>query len=88
MQTRLGYPNPTNRSGDGQAAPHCESGGTSPFVGGAVLKLALRRRVVEDQGMVRRDLLQPCPRASSEGQVRGLGSVGEPAPHLATLTAA
>ncbi len=51
MRTSLRFPYPTHGSGSEEAAPLNESGGASLLMGGAVLEVALRRKVVVDLGM-------------------------------------
>ena len=51
MRTSLRFPYPTLGSGSEEAAPLGESGGAGLLVGGAVLEVALRWKVVVDRGM-------------------------------------
>ncbi len=51
MRTGLRFPYPTFGSGSEQAAPLGASGGAGLHVGGAVLEVALRWKVVVDRGM-------------------------------------
>jgi hypothetical protein len=51
MRTSVRSPNPTYRSGSEKAAPLYESGGAGLLVCVAVLKVALRGKVVLDRGM-------------------------------------
>lgn len=51
MRTSLRYPNPSYRSGSKTAAQLGESGGAGLLVCVAILEVALRWKVVVDQGM-------------------------------------
>ena len=96
MRTSLRFPNPAWVSGSEKATPLGESGGAGELVVIAALEVALRWKVVVDRGVDGCELLQcshaPEPQhrpfSSSEWQVRILGPVVEPAPHLAVVAAA